>query len=154
MKGNTQVIHYLNQVLSNELNAINQYFLHARLLQNLGFNKLGEHEYNESIDEMKHADQLIQRILFLDGMPNLQNVGKPLIGKDVKSMLENDLQFERQAMAVLQAGIHCAEAEKDFGSRDLFHAILLSEEKHIDWLETQLKLIEQLGLASYLQMQM
>ncbi len=154
MKGDSQVIAYLNQALENELTAINQYFLHARMYKNWGFSKLNEKEYHESIDEMKHADQLIERILFLDGLPNLQKLGKLLIGENPKEMLACDLELEEKAVPLLREAIAYCESVKDFVSRDLFNHILASEEDHIDWLETQLSLIEKTGLENYLQSQL
>lgn len=151
MKGDAQVIQHLNKVLYNELTAINQYFLHARMLKNWGFKELGEHEYKESIDEMKHADWIIERILFLDGLPNLQNLGKLLIGETPKEVFECDLKIEHIALPDLKAGIAHAESVGDYVSRDLFAKILASEEEHVDWLETQLSLIARLGEAPYLQ---
>ncbi len=151
MKGDPKVIQHLNKALYNELIAINQYFLHARMFRNWGLKELAEHEYKESIDEMKHADRLIERILFLDGLPNLQNLGKLMIGESPKEALACDLRLELQAVPDLKAAIQDAEAIGDFVSRDLFAAILESEEEHIDWLETQLSLIERLGEANYLQ---
>ncbi len=151
MKGDAKVIQHLNKVLYNELTAINQYFLHARMLRNWGFKELGEHEYKESIDEMKHADKLIERILFLDGLPNLQNLGKLLIGETPKEVFECDLKIEHIAIPDLKAGIAHAESVGDYVSRDLFAKILASEEEHVDWLETQLSLIARLGEAAYLQ---
>lgn len=151
MKGDAKVIQHLNKVLYNELTAINQYFLHARMLRNWGFKELGEHEYKESIDEMKHADWVIERILFLDGLPNLQNLGKLLIGETPKEVFECDLKIEHIAIPDLKAGIAHAESVGDYVSRDLFAKILASEEEHVDWLETQLSLIARLGEAAYLQ---
>jgi bacterioferritin len=151
MKGDIQVIGHLNKVLYNELVAINQYFLHARMYKNWGLKELAEHEYHESIDEMKHADKLIERILFLDGLPNLQNLGKLLIGESPLEALRCDLQLEYAAVPDLKAGIAHAESVGDFVSRELFADILESEEEHIDWLETQLSLIERIGEANYLQ---
>ena len=151
MKGDPKIIGHLNKALYNELTAINQYFLHARMYRNWGYKELAEHEYKESIDEMKHADRLIERILFLDGLPNLQQLGKLLIGESPKEALGCDLQLEMLAVPDLKAAI--AECEKlgDYVSRELFEDILESEEEHIDWLETQLSLIAQLGEAAYLQ---
>jgi bacterioferritin len=154
MKGDPQVIDHLNKVLGNELVAINQYFLHARMYEDWGLKELGEHEYHESIDEMKHADKLIKRILFLEGLPNLQDLGKLLIGENVEEMLKCDLQLERQGLSDLRAGIAHAESVGDYVSRDLFKDILEGEEEHIDWLETQLGLIDKVGLANYMQSMM
>jgi len=151
MKGDPQVIQHLNKVLYNELTAINQYFLHARMLKNWGFKELGAHEYHESIDEMKHADWMIERVLFLDGLPNLQNLGKIMIGETPKEVLECDLKLEHIAIPDLKAGIAHAEQVGDYVSRDLFAKILTSEEEHVDWLETQLGLIARLGESAYLQ---
>ena len=151
MKGDPQVIQYLNKVLFNELTAINQYFLHARMLKNWGFKELGEHEYKESIDEMKHADWVIERILFLEGLPNLQNLGKILIGETPKEIFECDLKLEHLGVIDLKAGVAHAESVGDYVSRDLFAKILASEEEHIDFVETQLELIARLGEGPYLQ---
>ena len=154
MKGDAKVIEFLNTVLKNELTAINQYFLHARMLKDQGLVELGEHEYHESIDEMKHADQLIERILFLEGLPNLQDLGRLRIGENAKEMLECDLAMENDAIPDLRDAIEHCEKVRDYGSRELFEHILESEEEHVDWLETQLGLIEQVGLQNYLQSQM
>jgi bacterioferritin len=151
MKGDPGVLRDLNAVLTNELTAINQYFLHARMFRHWGFDALGKHEYDESIDEMKHADRLVERILFLEGLPNLQDLHKLLIGENVQEALSLDLQLERNAHPVLRAGIAHAESVGDYVSRELFEEILESEEEHIDWLETQLSLIERLGEGPYLQ---
>jgi bacterioferritin len=151
MKGDPQVIQHLNKALYNELVAINQYFLHARMYKNWGLKELAEHEYKESIDEMKHADALIERILFLDGLPNLQNLGKLLIGESPKEALVCDLRLEMMALPDLKAAIAYCETSGDYVSRELFTKILSSEEEHIDWLETQLGLIERLGEGPYLQ---
>src|SRR5690606_21698636 len=154
MQGSASIIRYLNSVLKNELTAINQYFLHARMYDNWGLKKLGEYTYKESVDEMKHADQLIQRIPFLEGLPNLQDLGKLLIGENVKEALECDLKLEMQGHPELRSAI--AECEKigDYVSRQLFEDILKSEEEHIDWLETQLDLIERIGIENYCQSHM
>lgn len=154
MKGDTKVIEFLNRALENELTAINQYFLHARMYKNWGFTKLNEKEYHESIDEMKHADQLIERILFLEGLPNLQNIGKILIGEHPLEMLQCDLKLEHIAVPLLREAIAYCESVKDFVSREVFEHILESEEEHIDWLETQLELIEKTSIELYLQSQM
>jgi bacterioferritin len=151
MKGESKVIGHLNQVLLNELTAINQYFLHARMYANWGYKELAEHEHKESIDEMKHADRLIERILFLEGLPNLQQLGKLLIGETPHEALRCDLKLELAAHPDLKAAFAHCEKVGDYVSRELFESILASEEEHIDWLETQLGLIDQLGEASYLQ---
>ncbi len=154
MQGDKKVIEYLNEALKNELTAINQYFLHARICQDWGLEKLNEKEYEESIDEMKHADMLIKRILFLEGLPNLQELGKLLIGEDVREILECDLKLELIALPQLKEAIAYCESVSDFVSRDLFRHILDSEEEHVDWLETQLDLINRVGLENYQQSMM
>lgn len=150
MKGNDEVIKLLNTALMNELTSINQYFLHSRMLGNWGYKALEAHEYEESIDEMKHADRLIERILFLEGLPNLQKLGKLLIGESPREVFSCDLQLEHNASKDLKEGIALCERVGDFVSRDLFRSILADEEEHIDWLETQLELMDQLGDERYL----
>jgi bacterioferritin len=153
MQGDPKIIGHLNTALRNELTAINQYFLHARMLRHWGVTKLGKHEYAESIDEMKHADRLMERILFLGGLPNLQDLGKLLIGEDVTEILECDLQLENQAMPQLREAIADCEIVRDYISRELFEDILESEEEHVDFLETQFDLIKRIGLQNYIQLQ-
>jgi bacterioferritin len=150
MKGSKKVVDVLNEVLAGELVGINQYFLHARMCKNWGFHRIAEVDYRESIDEMKHADQLIERILFLEGMPNVQKLGRVRIGQSVPEQLKLDLALEVDAVALLNRGIAICVAEADNTSRDLLEDILESEEKHVDWLEIQLGLIGQLGEKVYL----
>jgi bacterioferritin len=154
MQGDKKVIQFLNKALKNELTAINQYFLHARMYENWGLNKLNEKEYDESIDEMKHADALIKRILFLEGLPNLQDLGKLKIGENTEEMLRCDLDLENEALPLLREAVAYCEQAGDYVSRALFADILESEEEHVDWLETQLELIEKVGLKNYQQSMM
>jgi bacterioferritin len=151
VKGDAKVLDFLNQGLKNELTSINQYFLHARMLDNWGMRRLGKIEYDESIDEMRHADRLIKRILFLEGLPNLQDLGKLFIGEDVREILECDLKREMEARPVYQAAIAHCESVKDFVTRELLVQIQKSEEEHIDFIEEQLGLIDKMGLPNYVQ---
>lgn len=151
MQGDATVLKFLNEALKNELTSINQYFLHARMLDNWGMKRLGKIEYEESIDEMKHADRLVKRILFLDGLPNLQDLGKLFIGEDVKEILECDLRREMEAHPMYKAAIAHCESVKDFVTRELLVQIQKSEEEHIDFIEEQLGLIEKMGLPNYVQ---
>ena len=154
MQSDKKIIIYLNQILRNELAAINQYFLHALMYKNWGFKKLHEHEYHESIDEMKHARALIERVLFLEGLPNFQDMGKLHIGENPKEILECDLQLEMQALPLLREAIAYCATVHDYVTHEMLQGILESEEEHVDWLETQLGLIESVGLQNYLQSQM
>jgi len=153
VKGDGKIIDLLNEVLTGELTTINQYFLHARMCKNWGYHRLGEKIRTESIDEMKHADELIERILFLEGLPNVQRLGKVMIGQSVPEILKNDLSSEMMAIPLLNRGIQLCRDVGDNGTETLLTKILVSEEDHVDWLEEQLELIRQLGDANYLAQQ-
>ncbi len=153
MKGDPKVIEFLNAVLRNELTAINQYFLHARMLKNWGVTRLGDYEYHESIDEMRHADWVIERILFLEGHPNLQHLGQLRIGETVEEILKADLALEMEAIPVLRDAIQHCEAVRDYVSRDLFERILRSEEEHVDYIETAFEMIARQGIQNYIQLE-
>ena len=153
MKGDKKVIEYLNKALKNELTAINQYFLHSRMLHDWGVTKLGDKEYKESIEEMEHADWLIQRVLFLGGLPNLQDLGKLNIGESVQEVLECDLKLESTAIPLLREAIAYCESVQDYVSRELFCKILDNEEEHVDYIETQFDLIERIGIERYTMLQ-
>lgn len=153
MKGDAEVIEFLNKALKNELTAINQYFLHSRMLKDWGVSKLGDYEYKESIEEMNHADWLIERILFLGGLPNLQDLGKLRIGESVEEILGCDLKLEEDAIPLLRDAMEHCEKVRDYVSRDLFGKILHNEEEHVDYIETQFELIERIGIQSYIQLQ-
>ena len=154
MQGNPQIVAELNKLLKNELTAINQYFLHARMMGHWGFERMAKKIYEESIGEMKHADKLMERIFMLDGLPNLQDLGKLLIGENVPELLECDLQSESAAQATIKDGIAYCESARDYVSRDILQAILDDTEEHIDWLETQIALLAKVGVENYLQSQM
>ncbi len=153
MKGNERVIEFLNEALKNELTAVNQYWLHYRMLDNWGIKRLAEHERHESIDEMKHADRLSERILFLDGLPNFQMLGRLRIGENVEELLRSDLALEMEALTQLREAIAYCETVRDYVSRDLFAEILQNEEEHVDMLEQQFVMIESMGLQNYIQLQ-
>lgn len=149
MRGDEEVVDFLNRILRNELTAINQYFLHSRMLKNWGVSRLARHEYEESVDEMKHADRLIERILFLEGLPNLQDLNKLLIGESVKEILDCDLRLEHEAVPLVREAVACCERRSDYVTRELLEDILEGEEEHVDWLETQLGLMDTMGLENY-----
>jgi len=153
MQGNSDIIERLNNILKNELTAINQYFLHSRICKDWGMERIAHKEYHESIDEMKHADQLMERILFLEGLPNLQDLGKLYIGQDIEEVMRCDLRMEMEAIPDLREAIAFCEGERDYVSRELLEDILESEEEHVDWLETQLGLLEKMGKQNYIQAQ-
>ena len=154
MKGDRQIIQLLNAQLTRELTAVNQYFLHARMYKQWGLKRIADIEYHESIEEMKHADRLVERILFLEGLPNLQDLGKLRIGENIEEMLGADLEVERGSHASLKEGVAACEAAKDYVSREILEHILEDTEEHIDWIETQLELIGKVGLQNYLQSQL
>ena len=154
MKSDPKIIEFLNRILRNELTAINQYFLHSRMYLDWGLKSIGDYEFQESVDEMKHADSLIERILFLEGLPNMQDIGQLRIGEHTREMLECDLALEMEALPDLREAVEYCESFKDFVSRDLFDSILVAEEDHVDWLETQLDLIDRVGIENYQQSQM
>jgi len=153
MRGDKKVIEFLNKALKAELTAINQYFLHSRMLKDWGVSKLAEKEYKESIEEMEHADKIIERILFLGGLPNLQDLGKLYIGEDVKEILECDMKLEDIALPIYRDAVEYCESVRDYGTRDLLQDILVNEEEHVDFLETQFDLIRQIGIENYIQLQ-
>ena len=153
MKGNKEIIDRLNKILKNELTAINQYFMHARICENWGMDRIAAKERHESIDEMKHADALMERILFLEGLPNLQDLGKLFIGQDVEEIMKCDLKMEMAAIPDLREAIAYCESQQDYISRELLESILESEEEHVDWVETQLELMEKMGKENYIQVQ-
>ena len=153
MRDNPEVIIYLNKALKNELTAINQYFLHSRMLKDWGIERLAEKEYKESIEEMEHADEIIERILFLNGLPNLQDLGKLRIGENVEEILDCDLALEHDAIPLLRDGVEHCEKVRDYVTRDLLQRILTNEEEHVDWIETQQEMIKQMGIQNYIQLQ-